>query len=37
MRNAMNQLGMSTRAFYRVLKLARTIVVLTDIVHISWR
>ncbi len=25
MRNAMNQLGMSARAFHRVLKLARTI------------
>ncbi len=26
MRSAMNQLGMSARAFHRVLKLARTIV-----------
>ena len=35
MRTAMNQLGMSARAFHRVLKLARTIADLAGVDHIQ--
>jgi magnesium chelatase family protein len=35
MRSAMNQLGMSARAFHRVLKLARTIADLADAAEIQ--
>ncbi len=35
MRSAMNQLGMSARAFHRVLKLARTIADLAGVDHIQ--